>query len=115
MSDLDDKIRSFEQKRDAENKPAPSGTGAMASAGRAGYEILVAVVFFSAVGGLLDWQLGTLPWITLVLRHRRLQCLADDECEGRPRGPHAKCKTSRTRRKNLAHVKPLLSNLPKQE
>jgi F0F1-type ATP synthase assembly protein I len=67
MSDLDDKIRSFEQKRDAENKPAPSGTGAMASAGRAGYEILVAVVFFSAVGGLLDWQLGTLPWITLVL------------------------------------------------
>jgi F0F1-type ATP synthase assembly protein I len=67
MSDLDDKIRRFEEKRDEENNPKNAGTNAMASAGHAGYDIMVAVVFFTVVGGLLDWQLGTMPWITLVL------------------------------------------------
>jgi F0F1-type ATP synthase assembly protein I len=68
MSDnLDDKIRQFEQKREAENKPTPTGAGAMASAGRAGYELIVCIIFFTVVGALLDWQLGTLPWITLGL------------------------------------------------
>jgi F0F1-type ATP synthase assembly protein I len=39
----------------------------MESAGRAGYEIIVAIAFFTIVGALLDWQLGTTPWITLAL------------------------------------------------
>ncbi len=64
---LDDKIRKFEQKRDEANKPTPSNVGGMASAGRAGCELIVCIIFFTIVGALLDWQLGTLPWITLVL------------------------------------------------
>ncbi len=65
-NDLDNKIRHFEKKLEAENRPVSSG-GMMAGAGRAGYEIIICLIFFTTIGGLLDWQLGTLPWITLAL------------------------------------------------
>jgi F0F1-type ATP synthase assembly protein I len=67
MSDLDKDIKAFEKKRAEEAAPKKSDAGGMASAGRAGYEIIVSVVFFSVIGYALDYQLDTLPWITLVL------------------------------------------------
>jgi F0F1-type ATP synthase assembly protein I len=64
-NELDEKIYRFEKKlEDEKKKPLASG---MEGAGRAGYEIMVAMAFFTIVGVLLDWQLETMPWCTLVL------------------------------------------------
>jgi len=65
-NELDEKIYRFEKKLEDENNPKPK-SGGMESAGRAGYEIIVAIAFFTIVGALLDWQLGTMPWCTLAL------------------------------------------------
>ncbi|MBI3419947.1 MAG: AtpZ/AtpI family protein [Proteobacteria bacterium] len=65
-NNLGEKIRRFEKKLEDENHPKPTG-GGMASAGRAGYDLIVALVFFTLIGVLLDTQLDTLPWFTLGL------------------------------------------------
>jgi F0F1-type ATP synthase assembly protein I len=65
-TDLDDKIRAFEKEHKA---PEPSAFQGMADskAGRAGYELIIAIIFFAGIGVIIDLQLGTLPWVSLAL------------------------------------------------
>lgn len=62
-SALDKKISAFEESRNEGkgNKNSLSSN----TASRAGYELLIAIAFFSIIGFALDKQLNTLPWITL--------------------------------------------------
>lgn len=64
-NDLDNKISAFEKTQD--NARKKSGMPGDGSASRAGYELLIAVFFFGAVGYLIDVQLHTLPWFSLGL------------------------------------------------
>lgn len=61
---LDQKIRAFEKSR---HPDGPKTSWASSSASRAGYELIIAVLFFSLIGFALDSQLKTTPWITLLL------------------------------------------------
>lgn len=62
-SALDKKISAFEESRN-EGKNVNNAVSSN-TASRAGYELLIAIAFFSIIGFALDKQLNTLPWITL--------------------------------------------------
>ncbi len=64
-TDLDKKIRAFEKDRADGKKTGFQKSSA--SAGRIGYEFLIATLFFAGIGFAIDSQLGTTPWITLIL------------------------------------------------
>ncbi len=64
-TDLDKKISAFEKDRKDDKTTMFSKSGA--GAGRLGYEFLIATLFFAGIGFAIDSQLGTTPWITLVL------------------------------------------------
>jgi F0F1-type ATP synthase assembly protein I len=63
---LDQKIDSFEKERQ-DAKPVSGSSRMAAGAGRAGYEFLIATLFFAGIGFAIDSQTGTTPWITLAL------------------------------------------------
>ncbi|NDE89567.1 MAG: AtpZ/AtpI family protein [Alphaproteobacteria bacterium] len=63
-TDLDKKIRAFEKVR-ADDKAPMFGKRTSSGAGRAGYEFIIATLFFAGIGFLIDIQLDTKPWITL--------------------------------------------------
>lgn len=66
-NELDDKIEKFEKKIGKEKRPASMFNMATGGASRAGSEFIIAILFFTIVGLLIDWQVGTLPWVTLGL------------------------------------------------
>lgn len=65
-TELDKKISAFEKQRKDDKEPMFQKDSAN-GAGRAGYEFLIATLFFAAVGFALDYQFDTTPWITLAL------------------------------------------------
>lgn len=65
-TDLDKKIDAFEKER-AQDKAPMFKKISGSSAGRVGYEFLVATLFFAAIGFAIDTQIGTTPWVTLGL------------------------------------------------
>ena len=66
-TDLDKKIRAFEKGRADEKAPMFTKITSSNGAGRAGYEFLIATLFFAGIGFAIDYQLDTTPWITLTL------------------------------------------------
>ncbi len=65
-TELDKKIKAFEKTR-ADDKASMFPKSSGANAGRAGYEFLIATLFFAGIGFVIDMQLDTTPWVTLSL------------------------------------------------
>jgi F0F1-type ATP synthase assembly protein I len=66
-TELDKKIRAFEKERKDDKEPIFAKTKSSGAAGRAGYEFLIATLFFAGIGFAIDYQLDTTPWVTLSL------------------------------------------------
>lgn len=65
-TELDKKIKAFEKNRADEKAPMFKNMKG-SSAGRVGYEFLIATLFFAGIGFVIDMQLSTTPWVTLGL------------------------------------------------
>jgi F0F1-type ATP synthase assembly protein I len=66
-TELDKKIRAFEKERKDDKAPMFAKTASSGAAGRAGYEFIIATLFFAGIGFAIDYQLDTTPWVTLSL------------------------------------------------
>jgi ATP synthase protein I len=71
QNDFERRLQQARQKQGLEKKPGTTASGALPGGGwriglRAGTEVVSALIAGAGLGWLLDWWLGSFPWLFLV-------------------------------------------------